>query len=37
LDKIVSLLQENSRPLSGYIDWLSLVIRNNDVQRFLEY
>jgi|SRR5919106_1266230 adenylate kinase len=37
LDKIVSLLQENSRPRFGYIDWLSLVIRNNDVQRFLEY
>jgi adenylate kinase len=37
LDKVVSLLQENSRPRFGYIDWLSLVIRNNDVQRFLEY
>ena len=37
LDKIASLLQENSKPRFGYVDWLSLVIRNNDVQRFLEY
>lgn len=37
LDKIVSLLQQKSRPQFGYIDWLPLVNRNNDLQRFLEY
>jgi adenylate kinase len=37
LDKIVSLLQQKSRPQFGYIDWLSLVNKNNDLQRFLEY
>jgi adenylate kinase len=37
LDKIVSLLQQKSRPQFGYIDWLPLVYKNNDLQRFLEY
>ena len=37
LDKIVSLLQQKSIPQFGYIDWLSLVNENNDLQRFLEY
>jgi adenylate kinase len=37
LDKIVSLLQGSSKARLGYIDWLSLVSRNNDVQTFLEY
>jgi adenylate kinase len=37
LDKIISLLQRKSRPQFGYIDWLSVVNRNNDLQRFLEY
>lgn len=37
LDKIVSLLQQKSGPQFGYIDWLSLVNRKNDLQRFLEY
>jgi adenylate kinase len=37
LDKIVSLLQQKLRPQVGYIDWLPLVNRNNDLQRFLEY
>ncbi len=35
--KIVSLLQEKSRLKFGTIDWLSLLDRNNDVKRFLEY
>lgn len=37
LDKIVSLLQQKLRPQFGCIDWLSLVYKNNDLQRFLEY
>jgi adenylate kinase len=37
LDKIVSLLQQKMRPQFGCIDWLSLVYKNNDLQRFLEY
>jgi adenylate kinase len=37
LDKIVPLLQQKLRPQFGCIDWLSLVYKNNDLQRFLEY
>jgi broad-specificity NMP kinase len=37
VDKIVLLLQQKLRPQFGYIDWLSLVYKNNDLQRFLEY
>lgn len=37
LDEIVSLLQGSSKARLGYIDWLSLVGRNHDVQKFLEY
>jgi adenylate kinase len=37
LAKIVSLLQGSSKSRLGYIDWLSLVSRNHDVQTFLEY
>ena len=37
LDKIVSLIQEKSKPRFGFIDWLTLVTRNNDLHRFLEY
>jgi adenylate kinase len=36
-DKIASFLHQKSRPQFGYIDWLSLVYKNNDLQRFLEY
>jgi adenylate kinase len=35
--KIVSLLLGSSKARLGYIDWLSLVDRNHDVQKFLEY
>jgi adenylate kinase len=37
LDKIIPLLQQKLRPQFGCIDWLSLVYKNNDLQRFLEY
>jgi broad-specificity NMP kinase len=37
VDKIISLLQGSSKARLGYIDWLSLVARNRDVQTFLEY
>jgi adenylate kinase len=35
--KIVSLLQKKLRPQVGFVDWLSLVKKNGDLQRFLEY
>jgi adenylate kinase len=35
--KIVSLLQKKLRPQVGFVDWLSLVNKNGDLQRFLEY
>jgi adenylate kinase len=35
--KIVSLLQKELRPQVGFVDWLSLVNKNGDLQRFLEY
>jgi adenylate kinase len=37
VDKIVSLLQGSSKARLGYIDWLSLIEKNHDVQTFLEY
>jgi adenylate kinase len=35
--KIVSLLQKKLRPQIGFVDWFSLVNKNGDLQRFLEY
>lgn len=35
--KIVSLLQKKLRQQVGFVDWLSLVNKNGDLQRFLEY
>jgi adenylate kinase len=35
--KIISLLQKKLRPQVGFVDWLSLVNKNGDLQRFLEY
>jgi hypothetical protein len=31
------LLQKKLRPQVGFVDWLSLVNKNGDLQRFLEY
>jgi adenylate kinase len=36
-DKIISLICKKSRPHIGFVDWLSLVHSNGDLQRFLEY
>ena len=36
-DKIISLICKKSRPQIGFVDWLSLVHSNGDLQRFLEY
>jgi adenylate kinase len=37
VNKIISLLKGSSKSRLGNIDWLPLVIRNNDVRTFLEY
>ena len=35
--KIVLLLQKKLRAQVGFVDWLSLVNKNGDLQKFLEY
>jgi adenylate kinase len=36
-DKIIAVLRKKSKPHVGFVDWLSLVHSNGDLQRFLEY
>lgn len=37
IKNIINLYKNKSKRISGNIDWLDVVYKNDDIQRFLEY